>query len=260
MIIDSHSHIYTEDFANDAEDVLLQARALGVEKHILCNVDHGTIEDVHSFHERFLEDTFMAMGMHPTSIDLEYEKNLKIVGESLFSNRDKYVAIGEVGLDLYWDETYLEQQIKAFEQQVDWSIEMSLPLIIHTRKAYAETFSVLKKFNVNHLQGVFHCFGGGVEEARKALSMGFYLGVGGVVTYKNSNLGDILSNFTLERMMLETDAPYLPPVPYRGKRNEPKYLIEVRDKLAAIFGESAEIVEEKTSNNVIELFQLSEYI
>ncbi len=256
MIIDSHSHIYSEEFDVDAEKVIEEAREAGVGHHVLCNVDATTIERIRAFHYRFASCTSMAMGIHPTSVDGDWEKNLKIVGEELFANRREYVAIGEVGMDLYWDDTFEKEQARVFAQQVDWALELDLPIVIHTRKAYAEAFRVLKGFNKDRLRGVFHCFGGGVEEAKKAVGMGFKLGVGGVLTYKNSNLGDILQNVRLEDFMMETDAPYLPPVPYRGKRNEPKYLVEVRDKIASVFNVSTLKVEEITSENAIGLFGL----
>ncbi len=255
MIIDTHSHIYAEEFDIDAEDMMSNALAVGVEKHILCNVDVDSLDRIHDFHRKFAKSTHIAMGLHPTSVDSDYSRQLDRIGQMLFEQEVPYIGVGEIGMDLYWDMTYIKEQEAVFAQQIDWSIEMQLPLVIHTRKAYPEVFKVLNKFNKNNLQGVFHCFGGGVEELKKAVSMGFYIGVGGVLTYKNSNLPEILESISLDNIVLETDAPYLPPVPYRGKRNEPKYLTEVRDKLAVVFSKTAKEVEDITSKNAATLFR-----
>ncbi|MDR2683880.1 MAG: TatD family hydrolase, partial [Prevotellaceae bacterium] len=168
----------------------------------------------------------------------------------------KYCAVGEIGLDLYWDNTFVNEQITAFETQIEWALNLDLPVIIHIRKAFAEVFHSLQKFKKNMPKGVFHCFSGGIEEAKKAVEMGFLLGIGGVITFNNSNLSEIVKKTGIEHLLLETDAPYLAPVPYRGKRNEPKYLLEIVQKLSQIFALSEEKIAFITTENACKLFDI----
>ena len=253
-MIDTHSHIYEKEYDADRQDVVQRALDCGVTHSVLANVDASTIESMISCHRLYPTVTSMAMGLHPTSVAADWQKQLRVVEDAL--SKEKYVAIGEVGLDLYWDTTFEEEQCKALAQQIDWAIQLELPIIFHIRKAYSQTFKILRQFDTHRLRGVFHCFSGGVEEARKAVSLGFYLGVGGVVTYKNSNLRDILRPISLEHIVLETDAPYLSPVPHRGKRNEPSNLTFVLQQLAAIFDTNAQNIDEITTNNATKLFDI----
>lgn len=252
-MIDTHSHIYDPDFDSDRVEVVNRAIEAGVEKVLLANVDTSTIEQMLQCHSQHPDFTSMAMGLHPTSVKEDWLLELRNVEDALRAG-DKYHAIGEIGLDLYWDKTFIAEQEKALEQQLDWAISLDLPVILHIRKAHAETFKVLNKFKGKTIRGVFHCFGGGVEEARKAVDMGFLLGIGGVVTYKNSNLGEIIAPIGINHILLETDAPYLSPVPNRGKRNEPSNLVYVRDHLGLIFHKNPQKVDEITTKNARQLF------
>ena len=254
-MIDTHSHIYGPEYIDDRADVVSRAIEAGVSKVLLANVDASTIDEMQACHKQYPDFTAMAMGLHPTSVNDDWQTELRRVEDAL-RGEQTYKAIGEVGLDLYWDRTFAIEQERALEQQLDWAISLDLPVILHIRKAHAETFKVLNRFKGKTIRGVFHCFGGGVEEARKAIDMGFYLGIGGVVTYKNSNLGDIIQPFGLEHILLETDAPYLSPVPQRGKRNEPYNLVYIRDHLSSIFQIKSQKVDEITTKNAQELFQI----
>lgn len=253
-MIDTHSHIYLEEFDLDREEVVQNAQKVGVEKVVLANVDSQTIAKLEKTQEQFSDFCVSAMGLHPTSVNAGYLSELQIVKAQLFSK--PYCAVGEIGLDLYWDETFINQQVTAFEEQIRWALELDLPVIIHIRKAFAEVFQSLKKFGKNLPKGVFHCFSGGIEEAKKAVELGFLLGIGGVLTYKNANLPEIVKTVGVEKILLETDAPYLAPVPFRGKRNEPQYLTEILIKLSSIFSLSHENIDKITTNTAKNLFKI----
>lgn len=253
-MIDTHSHIYGPEYNLDRDEVLARASASGVTHSVLANVDTISIPELLDCHRTHPDCTSMAMGLHPTSVRDNYLDELRTIEDTL--SLHPFVAIGEVGIDLYWDKTYDTRQYDALARQIDWAVTLDLPLILHVRKAYAETFRVLNRFHGHPLRGVFHCFGGGIEEARKAVSMGFYLGIGGVVTYKNSNLSDIIRPIGLEHLLLETDAPYLSPVPNRGKRNEPANLTHVCSHLASVFDTNRENIDEITTRNARNLFRL----
>jgi TatD DNase family protein len=255
-MIDTHSHIYGPEFDEDRAEVIARAIESGVDKVLLANVDTSTINEMLSCYRQYPDFTEMAMGLHPTSVKDDWQTELRSIEDALRGD-DKYLSIGEIGLDLYWDKTYALEQEKALEQQLDWAISLDLPVILHIRKAHAETFKVLNKFKGKPLRGVFHCFGGGIEEAKKAVDMGFLLGIGGVVTYKNSNLGEIITPIGINHILLETDAPYLSPVPNRGKRNEPSNLTYIRDHLSSIFQINSQKVDEITTKNARELFGFS---
>ena len=253
-MIDTHSHIYSEEFDADRAEVIARAKTVGVEHVVLANVDSATLEPMRELVQAYPDFCSMAVGLHPTSVTADYHAELERVESDL--KRGGYVAIGEIGIDLYWDETFKLEQIRVFEQQLQWSIDYQLPVIIHTRKAFAEVFASLSKFKGAGLRGVFHCFGGGIEEAKKAVSLGFLLGIGGVVTYKNSHLSEILREIGVDSLLLETDAPYLSPVPYRGKRNEPQYMLETVRTLSTVFQLSVEKIDEITTKNAKKLFNI----
>lgn len=255
-MIDTHSHIYDSDFDSDRDEVIARAMEVGVERVLLANVDTSTIESMLQCHKQYPNFTSMAMGLHPTSVKEDWQTELRNIEDALRAG-NKYVSVGEIGLDLYWDKTFALEQEKVLEQQLDWAIALDLPVILHIRKAHAETFKVLSKFKGKPLRGVFHCFGGGVEEAKKAVDMGFLLGIGGVVTYKNSNLGEIIQPIGINNILLETDAPYLSPVPNRGKRNEPSNLVYICNQLSSIFQINSQKVDEITTKNARELFDFS---
>lgn len=255
-MIDTHSHIYSAEFDADRTAVVAAAQAAGVEHIVLANEDLGSIERLHQTHDAFPDFCSMAMGLHPESVGADFRNTLQQIGDELA--RGNYCAIGEIGLDLYWDTTYSAEQRQALEQQLDWALTFDLPVILHVRKAFPEMFASLAKFKNKPLRGVFHCFGGGVEEARKAVSLGFVLGVGGVFTYKNSGLPDILRPIGLQHLVLETDAPFLAPVPHRGRRNEPQFMAAVARKMAEIFDTSIEKIDEITTKNAENLFMFSQ--
>lgn len=255
-MIDTHSHIYSEEFDADRAEVIAAAKESGVEQVVLANVDSSTIEQLTATGAEYPDFFRLAMGLHPTSVKEDYLEELERI-ISQFSTENRYVAVGEIGLDLYWDKTFISEQVEAFHRQVEVALELRLPVIIHVRKAYSEVFEALKRYQGSMPRGVFHCFSGGVQEAQKAVELGFYLGIGGVVTYKNSNLGEIIKPISMDRILTETDAPYLSPVPYRGKRNEPKYMAEVCRKLAEIYGCSYEEMDRATTRNAKELFGLN---
>lgn len=253
-MIDTHTHIYMEEYDEDRDTVVNNALQNKVSHVVLPNVDADSIDRLHRCHNLYPEFTSTAMGLHPTSVDDNYETHLAAVKNDLFSGN--HVAVGEIGLDLYWDKTFARQQEIVLTTQLNWALELNLPVILHVRKAYAETFKILSKFNNRGLRGVFHCFGGGVEEVKKAVSLGFFIGIGGVLTYKNSTLPSVIENVKLENILLETDAPFLSPVPYRGKRNEPAYLANVAPVLSSIFNVDDEIVDKFTTENARTLFHI----
>lgn len=253
-MIDTHTHIYMEEYDEDRDTVVNNALQNKVSHVVLPNVDADSIDRLHRCHNLYPDFTSTAMGLHPTSVDDNYETHLATVKNDLFSGN--HVAVGEIGLDLYWDKTFARQQEIVLTTQLNWALELNLPVILHVRKAYAETFKILSKFNNKGLRGVFHCFGGGVEEVKKAVSLGFFIGIGGVLTYKNSTLPSVIENVKLENILLETDAPFLSPVPYRGKRNEPAYLANVAPVLSSIFNVDDEIVDKITTENARTLFHI----
>jgi TatD DNase family protein len=251
-MIDTHSHIYSEEFDKDRVEVIINAQNIGVEKVVLCNVDTSTIAQLEKTATEFPHFCLCAMGLHPTSVKEDYLTELQAIKENLFAK--KYCAVGEIGIDLYWDKTFLNEQIAAFEQQILWADALNLPVIIHIRKSFEEIFASLPKTEKEIPKGVFHCFSGGIQEAKKAVELGFMLGIGGVVTYKNTTLEQIIKQIGIEHLLLETDAPYLAPTPYRGKRNEPKMMIEVLKKLSEIFNLPEEKIDEITTNSAKKLF------
>lgn len=253
-MIDTHSHIYDKEFDGDRDNVVANAEIAGITQIILANEDSNSIERLYETHRQYADFTHMAMGLHPSSVTKDYKKELKIIEAEL--NNVAFCAIGEIGLDFYWDTTYKEEQIEVFEKQLGWAIDLDLPVIIHARKAYAEALASIAKFNHRHLRGVMHCFGGGIEEAKKSIEYGFYLGIGGVLTFKNSRLPELILQMGTERLLLETDAPYLSPVPYRGRRNEPKFMVETARKMASVFNTSLEKIDEITTKNAKDLFSL----
>lgn len=253
MIIDTHSHIFDETFSNDIDDVILRAKQAGVAAVLLPNIDTESIKEVNSLAERHKGYCLPMMGLHPTSVTKDWKKDLNIIKEQF--SRHQYIAVGEIGIDLYWDTSLAEEQKSAFEEQLRWSIEYNLPVSIHCRNAVMESVECIKKVGADKLKGSFHSFGGNSEELQAVLDLkNFYIGINGTVTYKNSTLPTVLQDADLSRIIVETDAPYLPPVPYRGKRNEPSYTSYIVDKLCDIYNTSKDDVESTTSNNAKKLF------
>lgn len=258
MIIDTHSHIYDEVFADDIDSIIDRAKEAKVETVLLPNVDLDTIDLVNKMAQAYPDYCFPMMGLHPTSVTADWEKDLALIKEQFKHN--KYIAVGEIGIDLYWDQSLASEQKAAFEEQLKWCIEFDLPVSIHSRSAVIECIESIRKIGADNLYGSFHSFGGSADELKEVLTLkNFLVGVNGTVTYKNSTLPDALALTDLSRLIIETDAPYLPPVPYRGKRNEPSYTAYIVDKLSDIYEISYEEVERVTTENAKRLFRLNEY-
>ena len=255
-MIDTHSHIYEPVFRVDREDVIMRAKQAGVELILLPNINAESIEQMLDLCYRYPDYCFPMMGLHPTDIEEDY-KQVLIDMEALLKAPDHpYIAIGEVGLDYYWDKSKAKEQEETFRVQIEWAIKYHLPLMIHSRSAHRQLVTAISEYKGEEISGVFHCFGGTTDEALELLQFpGFALGVGGVVTYKNSPLPETLASVPLERIVLETDSPYLAPVPYRGKRNESSYLAEVLQKVAQIYNVSEKQAESVTNNNARRIFQ-----
>ena len=252
-LIDSHTHLFSEEFDSDRELVIQRAREAGVQLFCLPNIDVESIERLHRLSDQYPAWCFPMMGLHPTSVKGNYQHNLEIIKAEL--NMRKYIAVGEIGLDLYWDQTFIKEQIHAFEEQLQWSIDLHLPVAIHIREAFPQVFESLYKIGTDRLYGVFHSFGGTQEELKEiALCKNFMIGINGVITYKKANFRDYLPSFPLERIILETDSPYLSPTPFRGKRNEPVYLLHVAAKLAEVYNFPVEKIAEITTKNAQRLF------
>ena len=253
MIINTHSHIYDEAFDADREEVFKRAIEAGVEMLLLPNCDEKSIKPMMEFYEKHPENVRVMMGLHPEEVRNDYKESLKIIEKNI---NDDIIGIGEIGLDFYWDDTYKKEQIEVLSEQLRWAKELALPVSIHTRNAFHDMFKVLDHEQDGRLAGVMHCFNGTQDEARTALSYGFQLGLGGVITYKNCGVKEFLTEIPMERIVLETDDPYLPPVPYRGQRNEPAYIVKTAEKVAEIYGVTTEEICKITRENAIKLFKL----
>jgi TatD DNase family protein len=251
-LVDSHCHLYLPEFAADLEDVLSRAAAAGVSKFFFPAIDSTVIDDMLKLEAARPENFFLMMGLHPCSVKGNYKEELSIAEEWL--SKRSFVAIGEIGLDFYWDTSFTDEQYDAFEIQMQWALDKNLPIVIHTRNAMEETIKTVKPFADKGLRGIFHCFGGSEEDAKRITDMNFLLGIGGVLTYKKAGLDVALKNIPLECMVLETDAPYLTPAPHRGKRNESSYLSHIAQKLAEVKNCSVEEVAEITTRNAERIF------
>lgn len=253
-LIDTHCHLYLEEFDPEQDALVAQAKESGIAALLLPNVDTSTIERLHALCDRYPDFAYPMMGLHPTSVDAHYAEALRETERWL--ERRTYCAIGEIGIDLYWDKTYLKKQKIVFEEQLRWSIRHNLPVAIHTREAYPEVLDSIAKVGAEKLYGVFHSFTGTSEELAEIKKLSnFKLGINGVVTFKNSKLPDVLREASLSDLVLETDAPYLAPVPYRGKRNEPAYIWKTAGKIAEIYNLTLEEVVKVTRKNALELFK-----
>lgn len=252
-LIDTHCHLYVEEFRNDVEQVLSNAVQAGVERIYLPAIDSTEHEVLLQLEQAHPEICIAMMGLHPCYVKEKYEEELRKV-EDWFGRR-KFAAVGEIGLDFYWDRNYDVQQYEAFRRQLELAKQYKVPVSIHSRNATLECIKEVKALQDGGLSGVFHCFSGSYELAKEVVKLGFYLGIGGVVTYKNGGLPEVLKQIPLEHIVLETDAPYLSPVPYRGKRNQPAYLTPITEKLADIYGISPEEIGTITTANANRLFQ-----
>lgn len=252
ILVDSHAHIYTKEFREDISEVIERAKEVGVERIYMPNIDHESIDDMLELADKYPGYCIPMMGLHPCSVDREFEKQLYEVEAHL--NKGGFCAVGEMGTDLYWDKTYFDQQKEAFSIQCELALKHQLPIVIHCRESISETIELVKPFANKGLTGVFHCFTGNVQQAEEVVTMGFKLGLGGVATFKNGGMEPVIKKVALEHILLETDSPYLAPVPNRGKRNEPAYVKLVCEKIAAIRAKEVEEIGEITTRNSKTLF------
>ena len=253
-LIDTHTHLFTEEFDEDRELSLIRAAEVGVLSMFIPNIDDCSMNAMLAFCDAH-ENCFPLIGMHPTSIDFRWKERLDVIKQCLISGREIW-GLGEVGLDLYWDKTYRKEQMQAFDEQIQWALQYDLPLSIHCRDAFAELIEVMKPYCREKLSGIFHCFTGSKVDADVLLSFdGFMLGINGIVTFRKSNLPEVLRSVPLERIVLETDSPYLAPEPYRGQRNESAYLIKVAEKLSEIYGCPVSEINAVTSGNALRVFK-----
>jgi TatD DNase family protein len=252
-LIDTHSHIYSEEFDADRNEAIQRAKDVGVNHIILPNVDSESLLRMLALEADYTGYCYSAIGLHPTSVKENYKEELEFVKSEL--DRRNWIAVGEIGIDLYWDKSFLNQQIIAFQQQIDWALEYKLPVIIHVRDSFRETMDAIAQYKKSGLTGVFHSFTGTIEEANEIIDFGgFLLGINGIVTFKNSGLAAVIEKIDLKHILLETDSPYLTPVPHRGKRNESAYTQLVANKLAEIYNCSVREIDEQTTHNAKSLF------
>ncbi|AHW59219.1 TatD DNase family protein [Draconibacterium orientale] len=252
MLIDTHSHIYSEDFIHDRDEALKRADESGVKKIILPNIDSGSIKHMLDLAGAYPNLCFPLIGLHPTSVEEDYEEELEAI--EYWLQRRKFYGIGEIGIDLYWESKYEQEQKEAFRYQIRLAKKLNLPIVVHVRKSFDPTYEIIKEEQDGTLRGVFHCFSGTVEEAQKITELGFLLGIGGVVTFKNSDLDEVIKEIDPHHLVLETDSPYLAPVPKRGKRNESSYLIHVAQKVADVYRLPLTRIAEITTTNARNLF------
>ena len=252
MITDTHTHLYSEQFDQDRDLMIQRAKDVGVSRFFIPAIDSSYTEKMLQLEATYPDDVFLMMGLHPTSVKLNYRKELAQVKDWI--DKRSFYAIGEIGIDLYWDRSFLAEQQEAFRIQIQWAKEKNLPIVIHCREAFDEIFEILELEKGKNLYGIFHCFTGTLEQAHKAISYGMKLGIGGVSTFKNGKIDTFLNQIDIQHIVLETDAPYLSPVPYRGRRNESSYIIQVVNKLSVIYDLSSEEIAKITTENSKQVF------
>lgn len=258
IFVDTHAHLYLEEFDRDIDATIGRAIENGVKYLLIPNIDSSSVESLHRLCSRFPGTCFPMMGLHPTSVKNNFRNELKIIKEQFKLSR--FIAAGEIGIDLYWDKTHFEEQKEAFFYQMDIALEYDLPVVIHSRNSLDIILKMLSDNKYKSIRGVFHCFPGSYEQAKKVADMGLYLGIGGVVTYPKSMMAEVTAHMPLDRILLETDAPFLTPHPHRGKRNESTFIADIAMKISEIRGIPIEIVAEVTTKNAFDLFRLKEYI
>jgi TatD DNase family protein len=251
-ITDTHTHLYSKEFDIDRNEMMQRAINAGVIRFFIPAIDSNYIQSMYALESDYPENVFLMMGLHPAYVKENYLDELQIVEQEL-ANR-KFVAIGEIGIDLYWDKTHLKEQQIAFRRQIQLAKKYKLPIVIHCREAFDEIFEILEKEKSEDLFGIFHCFSGTYEQALQAISYNMKLGIGGVVTFKNGKIDQFINKIDLKHLVLETDSPYLAPIPYRGKRNESSYIVNVIDKLASLYGLSTKEIALKTTENSKAIF------
>ena len=254
--IDTHTHLFASEFKDDIDIVVKNAINSGVSKMLLPNIDSSTTNNMLQLCNKYPQHCFPMIGLHPCSVKKDnIEKEILHVEEML--NKNKFIAIGEIGLDLYWDKSTLSYQKIAFESQIKLAKKYQLPIVIHVRDSFNEAIEIVEKLNNENLSGVFHCFTGNIQEAERIINLqNFYLGIGGVVTFKNGGINKIINQISLDNIILETDSPYLTPTPFRGKRNESKYLVNIAQKMSEIYEIDINEIANKTSSNAINLFKI----
>ncbi|WP_347172613.1 TatD family hydrolase [Polaribacter uvawellassae] len=252
MITDTHTHLYSTQFDEDRNEMMQRAKDAGVSRFFIPAIDSSNIESMFKLEAEYPNDVFLMMGLHPTSVKENYKEELAHVKKWI--DQRNFYAIGEIGIDLYWDKSYLAQQQEAFRTQIQWAKEKKLPIVIHCRDAFDEIFEVLEMEKSDDLFGIFHCFTGTLEQAKKAISYNMKLGIGGVATFKNGKIDQFLHQIDIKHIVLETDSPYLAPTPFRGKRNESSYITQVVEKLVAIYEISFEEIAEITTENSKDIF------
>jgi TatD DNase family protein len=253
-LVETHAHLYSDQFAEDRDDMINRLLLAGVQKVVLPNVRSNTIEGMLTLEAKYPSVMYPTIGLHPCEVKDNFEEELATVKHWL--EKRSFTAVGEIGLDYFWDKTHISQQKEALHIQLQWALDYDIPVIIHCRDSFSDAADIIEPYTKKGLQGVYHCFTGPLEDAERAIGMGFYLGIGGVVTYKNGGLDKVLTADMLPQLVLETDSPYLAPVPYRGKRNETAYLPVIANKLAETLGISSEEVAEATTKNAYKLFRL----
>jgi TatD DNase family protein len=253
ILTDTHAHLYSEQFIDDIDQIIVRAIEKNITRVFLPNIDESSIEPMHRLCAKYPQNLFPMMGLHPCSVDQDVDKQLSVIKSYL--DKHPYVAVGEIGIDLYWDKTFIEEQKKAFRTQIRWAKEKQLPIIIHARESFKEIFDIVDEENDEQLTGIFHCFTGSLTDAQHIINYGgFKLGIGGVVTFKNSGLDTVLKNIDIKHLVLETDSPYLAPIPHRGKRNESSYLELIALKLCDIYGLSLSEIANITTENSKQVF------
>ncbi len=251
-VIDTHAHIYLNEFTNDLDEVIQQSKLKGIERIYMPNIDSNSIDHMLSLESQYKDYCIPMMGLHPCYVKEDYKTELKLV-ESWLGQRE-FCAVGEIGIDLYWDKSFVKEQIKAFETQIEWAKELKIPIVIHCRESIDMTIDMVKKHQDGDLKGIFHCFSGNINHANSAIDLNFMLGIGGVVTFKNGGLDKVIPEVDLKHIVLETDSPYLAPTPYRGKRNSPSYLIYIAEKIAGLKGCTVEEVARMTTSSAKKIF------
>jgi len=254
QIIDTHTHLYLNQFKDDVDLVIERAKNAGIDKFIFPAIDSSHFKDMHELRNRYPENIYLMSWLHPVSVKDNYKEELNLVLKSLETHN--YVGIGEIGIDLYWDKTFLKQQQEAFEFQIRLAISNNLPIVIHCRDGFDEIFEILDAEKCSKMRGIFHCFTGTLVQANRAINLGFNLGIGGVVTFKNGGIDKFLNKIDIKNIVLETDAPYLSPVPHRGKRNESFYVTYILKKISELYALNEQEIAKITSKNALEIFNI----
>lgn len=247
IFTDTHCHLYAAEFDVDRTEMIDRAISNGVVQMMMPNIDTASMDRMLELHRQFPNNCFPMIGLHPCSVNSEYEKHLETISE--YFNSHSFVGIGETGIDLYWDTTFRDLQVRAFEMQIQWALAKDLPVIIHSRESLDLNIDIIERHQTGNLKGIFHCFGGSVEQAKRIESIGFKMGIGGIITFKKNMLEEVLPGIPPESIVLETDSPYLAPTPYRGKRNEPAYIRLIAEKVASVIGLTLEELSLLTEAN-----------